>query len=499
MTEVQRLASGLGTVSEGLTRMKIRDLGGYWLTAVLSVTSLAAANSDLRLVEAVEAQAEEAARALLQEDVDVNAAQPDGATALHWAAHWDNLDLAGLLIGAGADVTATNDLGVPPLSLACANGSLAMVETLLGAGANPSAALSTGETALMAAAHTGKVDVVSALLAYGADVNAHEDERRQTALMRAVAEGHSEVVEVLIENGADVHARSTGGFTPLLFAARAGHLDSARMLFAAGADLNEATPDGHTALLVASASMMAISAFEYSLTVTPSGHEALAVFLLDNGADPASADNLGTTALHAAVQTGKLELVTALLAHGANPNAQLVKSPPPLAGDFVSYRNYVGATPFWLAAAAREPVVEMMRLLVAAGADPNLAAVGDTTPLMAGVGMVQYEARMAAEDLALQVVDVAVQLGADVNAVNQRGQTALHGAARYSRNTIIRFLVEHGATPDVQDGRGRTPLNIAEGSSSGRDSTAPLLRALGGGTDTDAQPDPRRNARSAPK
>jgi uncharacterized protein len=477
-------------------RIKIRGLGGCSAMPILLIASLGAANSDLRLVEAVERQNKEAVRALLKQRVDVNARQADGATALHWAAHWNDLETADQLIRAGAQVNAVNELGVPPLSLACANANAAMVEKLLSAGADANAALPSGERVLMTGARTGSVEVVKALLAHGADVNANKHWRGQTALMWAVAESHPAVVKVLIENGADVGARSKAGTTPLLLAARAGDLESARLLLAAGADVNaaeplvelgedvdvnETPPSGNSPLLVASASLAATSGFEYNLVVKPSGHEALALFLLEKGADPTKADSIGTTPLHAAVQTGKRELVKALLAHGANPNARLAKAPPPYRGDFVSYEKYAGATPFWLATAARVPDLNIMRVLVAAGADPNQAAQDGTTPLMAAVGMVQNEARLASESQALEVVRLAVELGVDVNTVDQSGQTALHGAARYARNTIIQFLAEHGAMLNVKDKRGRTALDIAQDSLRPRESTASLLRQLEGG------------------
>jgi ankyrin len=324
-------------------------------------------------------------------------------------------------------------------------------------------------------------------------VNATEHLRGQTALMWAVAESHQDVVDILVENGADVHARSKRGSTPLLFAARAGDLESARALIAAGADVNEAEPPlplpenadlnemlpgGNSVLLLASASMSATSGFEYTLAVKPSGHEELAMFLLNKGADVSKTDTIGTTPLHAAVQTGKLELVKALLAHGANPNARLTKAPPPLRGDFVAYTNYVGATPFWLAAAARVPDVAIMRALVSAGADPRLTVEDGTTPLMAAVGMVQNDARLAEESSQLEVVKLLAELGADVNAVNRIGQTAVHGSARNGRNSIIQYLSEHGARLDIKDKRGRTPLDIAEDPVRPLESTAALVRKL---------------------
>jgi ankyrin repeat protein len=432
-------------------------------------------------------------RSLLKEKTDVNTSQPDGATALHWAAHRDDLETAELLIRAGAKVDAANDYGVTPIFLACTNGNAAMVERLLKAGANPNAALRTGQAALMTCARTGNVDAVKSLLAHGADVNAQEPQG-QTALMVAVAQKNPEAARTLIEHGADIHARSKGGFTPLLFAARVGDLDSARILLAAGANVNEVTPDGMSVLLMASAS----------------GQEALSIYLLEKGADPNAADSSGLTALHYALLKGisnisavqnvpvatylfrpnMLELVKALLVHGANPNAPIVKQPPrpPLA---VSPKiTLVGATPFLLAAAAFD--VEVMRVLVAGGADPLLTVEDKSTALMLAAGMGRFFDPPTEEDRrnALEAAKLAVELGIDVNAANEEGRTALHGAALFGADTIIQFLVDKGANVDTKDKLGMTPWSIAAGvisayakSSDKRNpihqTTANLLRKLG--------------------
>ena len=477
-----------------------------WM-AVLSLISIAAARDDLRLVQAVRSRDTELVRALLKQQADVNSRQPDGATALHWAVHWDDLETADLLIHAGAQANATNDLGVMPLSLACTNGSAPMVKRLLKAGANPNAALMTGDTAVMTAARTGSVDVVRMLLIHGADVNAKETSQGQTALMWAVAERHWDVARVLIQHGADVHARSKRGFTPVLFAARTGDLYGVRMLLAAGANVNDtalvpragieparpawgpriSSSDGSTILLVA----------------TVRGHAALAEYLLEQGADP-NAEGAGFTALHWAagtwetqltgvfglespmsgLRTGKPDLIKALLAHGANANAQIVKDPPRFG--FTMFRTKLaGATPFFLAALAADP--NLMRILVAHGADPLLATEENITPLMvaAGIGRIQGESRVT-ESSALDAVKLALELGGDVNAVSDAGNTALHGVAYLGWNTLLQFLVNKGANVNVTNNRGETPLIIADGKGERlsaaiviHKSTADLLRRLG--------------------
>src|SRR3989442_14684197 len=221
--------------------------------SVLSNVAIAGTSSDLRLVEAVRNRDAVRARALLAERVDPDVRQPDGATALHWAAQWDDVATVDLLIRAGAEINVTNDYGVTPLAVASQNGSTAsatVVEKLLEAGANPNARLPSGETVLMTASFAGNADAVKALLAGGANVNAAETARGQTALMWAVSEGHPDVARALLDYGADVNARSTGQFTPLLFAARGGDIELARMLLAAGADIDAKGPDGSTPLLI---------------------------------------------------------------------------------------------------------------------------------------------------------------------------------------------------------------------------------------------------------
>ena len=322
-------------------------------------------------------------RALIAAGGDVNVAQGDGATALHWAAHWDDVELAGLLLRAGARINAANDFGVTPLLLASANGRPAMIALLLEAGADPNLAAANGEAPLMAAARTGNIDVVQALLDRGADVNYKTQANGQSALMWAISEKHSNVARRLVERGADIQARSTGGYSPLLFAARVGDLESAKILVAGGADVNDQTPDQTSALVVA----------------VVRGHSELAIYLLERGADP-NAGATGYTALHwasgsweteltgpngidaqgdeewrslAGVAARKVELIRALLAHGADPNARLAKTPPragytqlPVEHRVAGVNPYPGATPFLLAAMAAD--VDVMRVLAEKGA-----------------------------------------------------------------------------------------------------------------------------------
>jgi ankyrin repeat protein len=391
----------------------------------------------------------------------------DGTTALHWAAHRDDLETAELLIGAGADLNAANHYGVTPLSLACTNGSAAMVQKLLKAGANANAAQQTGETAIMTAARTGNLEVVQLLLVHGADVNGRETRRGQTALMWAVEQKHLQVVRALIEHGADVHAHSRSGFTPWLFAAQQGDLDSVRVLLAAGVDVNETSPRWGSALVAA----------------TARGHEALSLFLLEEGADPNAADGSGITALHYTVLKGfavlsaapahlganshlyrpsLMELAKALLARGANPNARTVIRQLRGVGGGAMV-TAAGSTPLLLASAAAD--LSLVRLLIGGGADVRLATDGDVTPLMVAAGLANKMDRPTKEEYssALEISKLLVEKGADINAVGENGWTALHGAAYSGSDEIVQFLVDSGATLDVIDDFLQTPWSVAEG------------------------------------
>ena len=479
-------------------RKHIRWRGRSWacrLPAVVGIVTMSggglqAASDDLRLVEAVKAQRWEAVRPLLADGTDVNATQGDGATALHWAVHWDEPETAELLIGAGADVDAANDYEVMPLWLACANASGAMVERLLAAGADGRATLASGETPLMACARTGSVDAVEALLNRGVDVDAREGSESQTALMWATAQRHPAVVRLLLEHGADPGARSrvrrevisrrlqsdlrygersrslgsdaeetdVGGFTPLLFAARVGGVESARLLLAAGADVNDTGPDGASVLVVA----------------THSGHRALALFLLDQGANP-NAAIAGYTALHAAVLQGDREVVEALLDHGASPNAQITQATRVARNGQVLFlgAHLLGATPFALAAKFTE--AEIMRVLLDAGADAALPLKNGWTPvsLAAGAGwrygtwdrrdralirLPAAQRQLYDERATLEAVKVAVEAGTDVNAVDEDGNTALHFVVDKGFPGVVAFLTESGANVNAKNRRGQTPL-----------------------------------------
>ncbi|MBI4885646.1 MAG: ankyrin repeat domain-containing protein [Acidobacteria bacterium] len=441
------------------------------LTLVLLVvlaTGVAAERSPL--IDAAKGADTAAVRALIAKGADVNAAEPDGTTALHWASYRDDAESAEALLRAGARVNAANDLGATPLWIASVNGSAAMVRRLLEAGAGPDAALLGGETPLMVASRTGNPDVVGQLLAKGANANPRAA-RGQTALMWAVAQKHADVVRVLLAHGADVHARSEewsevmavpphglleynraiphGRDTALLFAARVGDLASARLLVAAGANVNDADAWGVSAVTLAA----------------HSGFAELVEFLLDRGAD-ASAATAGFSALHTAIMRRDERIVSALLAHGADPNAPLRTWTPTRRSsrDWNFSSELVGATPFWLAARFVEPAI--MRLLVKHGADPLVVhrveyaddsqtrRTQATNAVLAATGMGggtawEAPARSEREALMLETVTLAVELGADVNAANADGRTALDAATALKYQTVVTFLASKGARPGL--------------------------------------------------
>jgi ankyrin repeat protein len=467
---------------------------------LLMTASLAALGADMRVVDAAEARDREQVRVLLQQKAAPNVTAADGTTALHWAAHWDDIEMAGLLLRAGANVQAASRYGVAPLVLACANGSDRMVDLLLKAKADPNTTAGDGETVLMTASRAGNATAVKLLIAAGAKVNAQEGWRGQTPLMWAAAEGHSEAVEALIAAGAEINARSKAGFTPMLFAVREGRAEVVKILLKAGASPDEALATrrgGKAPALV---------------LATTNAHFELAAILLDAGADPNGGGD-GWTALHVISNvrrpgTGSndpappgsghlssLDLVRKLVAKGANVNLQTTRT----RNIGLTSLNTKGATPFLLA--ARTGDAELMRLLAQLGADPRIPTAENTTPLMvaAGVGTRSPGEDAGTETEALEAVKVAFELGGDVNAVDNNGDTAMHGAAYKWFPSVVTFLALHGAKVDVWNRKNDhdwTPLRIAEGVHRGMNlrrspETAEVLRKLmtDAGVSTEVEPE----------
>jgi uncharacterized protein len=448
----------------------------------------------------------ETVRSLVQQKMDVNVPQADGTTALHWAVHWEDVETTELLIKAGANVMAANRDQATPLFLASINGSKALIELLIKSGADPNAPLLRhGETALMMAARTGKVEAVQALLARGAAVNAKEDLHGTTALMWAAEQGHTPIIQLLLANGAEVNAQAavlpirkrgrgfvsdaalaaakTGGNTttralplkgalsPLLYAVRQGAMDSVQVLVQAGANVNGASVDGSSPLLVA----------------VQNGFYDIALFLLEHGAKPNAANDKGWAPLYLAVKNrnqeitaipgpntdGVLEFIQTLLDRGADPNIRIKADTEVHQVMNSLWLKEAGATPLLRAALCGDLTV--VRLLLAHGADPQITTFDKTTALMmaAGVGWSDGMIREHSEAETLDVLNLLLDRGVEVNLANTHGITALHGAAHKGADKAVQLLVDHGAKLDAKDngedyGFGAssirmTPLNWAEG------------------------------------
>jgi uncharacterized protein len=479
---------------------------------------------DAPLADAVKRRDKQAVQSLLKKKADVNAPLSDGATALHWAAYLNDADTSALLIRAGANVNARNNYGVTPLALAAKQGNAAIIEQLMKGGADPNDPINfvnAAETPLMQSARAGSVDAVNLFIRAGAKVNARETWNGQSALMWAAAEAHAPVVKALIEGGADIHARSNANTSPLLFAVRKGDIPSVNAILAAGASVNEKRTDSATPLLVA----------------IINGHEDLVDMLLEKGADPnveggstaltvpgvkarpqritfktpSHRDQLrevGTeggnggnnswgrplqAAVHVAnwhisdefisVNIDRLRVIKSLLARGADVNGRNTDMEPRWSG--ARYRRrQVGSTAFLFAAKSAD--LEVMKYLVANGADPKLNTGVNINAVMlaAGIAWASNQDRASEEQVLETVKYLVEELGFDVNFVADTGETALHAAAYRGADTVVQYLFDKGAKLDVQDKSGRTPLQVADGVEYGNSfaanpTTAVLLRKLG--------------------
>ncbi len=463
-------------------------LGATVCLFVSLIAAAGAAEAAADVANAAEAGDGALVRSLLETGADVNVPQPDGTAALHWAAYHNDTDTAALLVGAGADVNARNRYGTPPLSLACTNGNAALVKLLLAAGADANAALDGGETVLMTAARTGNLESVKALLDGGAEVSARE-RNAQTALMWAAAEGHAPVVEALIDVGADFRLTLDSGFNAMFFAVREGGIDVVRTLLRAGVDPNQPLHrKGRPKYQFANTGMSPL------LLAIENGHFELAVALLEAGADP-NDERTGYTPLHTITWVRKpknsdygsdpspegsgnlssLQFVRTLVAMGADVNARLAngRSQPPKI-------NLKGSTPFLFAADKAD--VPLMKVLLDLGADPFLPNFENTTPLMAaaGLGTTAPLEEAGTEQEAFEATKLLLELGADINAVDDNGETVMHGAAYGSFPTLVQLLAENGADPELwkrPNKHGWTPLFIAEGYRPGNFKPAPLTIA----------------------
>jgi ankyrin repeat protein len=531
----------------------IRGLLATVCAGVLA-SAMVVAQAKAPVADAAMARDAEAVRKLIKDGAEINAAQGDGMTALHWAAMRGDAEMAATLLYAGASTRATTRLNnYTPLHLAAQAGHLAVIEALLKGGANASAATSNGTTPLMLAAASGNAAAVKLLVGKGADLNAVET-NGQTALMFAAANDRPDVVKALVDAGADVKIASKvndlagltapeediqqqtntnrpavpqtgpkppkdvpgatraftynelighhGGLTALLFAARQGSMESVQTLVKGGADVNQVGGDRTSPLLMA----------------VINGHYDMAAWLLDQGADPNLSSEAGVTPLYGVVnlewaprsfypqpraqlqqKTTYLQLMTRLLDKGADPNARVNRQVWFTQYNFDLLRtNETGATPFWKAAYASD--IEGMKLLVSRGADPNIPTAkparsrgfqggtrsGDDSrdgsglppvpvgapgipPLLAaagagfGEGFAGNAHRSAPTGMLAAVKFLVEELGADVNAVDHEGMTALHNAASRGDNEMIEYLVSKGADPKKVNRQGQTTVDMANG------------------------------------
>ena len=468
---------------------------------VCAAVGYVVAAGDTRVADAVMRGDRAAVRALLAQRADVQASQPDGMTALHWAARTDDLETAQLLLKSGAKIDATTRYGVSPIHLASVNGSAPMLDAFIRAGADPNGANPGGETPLMTSARTGKVEAVTLLLDRGAAINAAEHVRGQTALMWAVLENHTAVVKLLLARGADVNAQTkvsvpdgttgkpegrsgnigahgpglyrsravpspSGAMTPLLFAVREGNIDLTRVLLDARAEINRPSANGTTPLVVA----------------ITNNHIELAMYLVERGADINTADPFHQqTPLFAAVERrdpdytrdtappvedrrDPMDLIRMLLARGADPNRRV--NTTVFRGFYqvsANWANFDGQTVFLRAALSGD--VTLMRLLLEHGADPSITTYDGATPLMAaaGINWVVGQTFSRSDPEYLDAARLCLDRGNDVNATNSLGLTAMHGAANRGFDAMIELLAARGAKLDAKDKQGRTPMTYAEG------------------------------------
>jgi ankyrin repeat protein len=468
------------------THMHRRQFTGF-LPAVALATLAAAAVLPAPLADAAEKRDKTAVSALLKSGADVNAAQADGTTALHWATYHDDAEMVASLVKAGANVKAVNRFGMTPLVEACINGDAAVVKLLLEAGADANTTMKGGETVLMLAARSGNLGAVNALLAGKANLNTRE-RLGQTALMWAAAEGHTAVVRALIESGADLNVTLDSGFTAFFFAVREGHLDTVRALLAAGIDVNRIMqrPQGGPVRARGGAGARVQPTTPLLLAVQ-NGHFELAIALVDAGADPNDV-RTGYTPLHMiagvrkpdsndtndgspAVGRGRLlslDFVREIVKRGANVNLRMPDGSRGLPGTSsrLATEDAPGGTPFLLAADRAD--LPLMRLLKELGADPLLPNFNNTTPLMAaaGVGTTSPDEEAGDQSEALEAVKMLLDLGAEINTVDTNGDTAMHGAAYKNLPLVAQLLSERGANPQIwnkPNKAGGTPLFIAEG------------------------------------
>ena len=490
---------------------------GQSLIGVLCMTMLAsAATQDARLSRAAMEGDMPAVERLLRENADVNGAQGDGTTALHWAAYTDDRVMVRLLIQAGADLHAETRLGaLTPLFIAAKSGNVAILRLMLEAGADANSPNAQGTTPLMLAAASGITGAVKVLLGHSAAVNATEFAYGQTAAMFAAALNRSDVIRLLAAAGANLDVTSQvhklhgaggraggggragrgspsqmGGNTALHLAAREGQMAAVRALVEVGANVNQVS---------------ALDEMSAMTTAIMNSHFDIGKFLLDHGADPSLASDWGLAPLYATIDAGyaqrtwypplstdqeqinHVDLMKELIARGAEVNTRISKA--------LWFRRFgggggdaTGATAFWRAAQANDE--EVMRLLAAAGADPNIYSTAGVSPLQVAGGFgISHQGTAFVPDARMATIRYLVEeLAADVTTKDSRGYTPLHGVALVGDNAIVEYLVAAGA-----DVRARA------GSVSGREEVDDRAVAMGTGDSiADYANGPSMNARVYP-
>jgi ankyrin repeat protein len=490
----------------------------FWCAA--AGAAAAAAATDDALARLIESGDRAAAMEMINAGTDVNAAQGDGTTPLHWAVYKIDIDLTRALLEHGANPNVMNSYGSSPLAEAVKIANPELVEMLLDAGSDADVPNDEGQTALMLAARAGSPEVAELLLSHGADVNAREKWRGQSALMWAVDARSVEITRLLIDSGADVSTpamstdwpiqttaeprnqyRPTGGLTPLLYAARSGCKECVEMLLDAGADINRPNPDGVTPLIVA------IDNFNYDT----------AKLLFERGANPHLWDWWGRNALYAAIDmntynpaayeeltgppiptedTTPLELAKMFLDAGVNPNSQLNMHRPGRGGNSGRFTEDIITTDSTIVMrAAASQDAEALQLLLDYGGRIDIPNVMGVTPLMAAVGLgmdnepdPRFDASAPdVEDRSIATLEILLAEGADINAritdvtsytarmgrgstlPERGGQTALYGAVQWGWTRVTQYLIDHGADADIVDDRGVSPLDAAMGRAGSED------------------------------
>jgi ankyrin repeat protein len=451
------------------------------MAGVVLGSAMLLSGADARVADAAMQGDRTAVRDLIAHKADVNAKQGDGSTALHWAASRDDVDMAKMLIAAGADVKAQTREGViTPLFLACTNGSGPMVDLLLKAGADPNSVKSNGTTALMIASASGGAEAVRILVEHGAQVNAKESIHGQTALHFAAGFDRAAVAKVLLAHGADANALTEVKKVETLRFDQDGNIvedkggakkapanESDEAAFArTNAEAMQAANDALRAELDALAHALQFKSTEY-LLAKPRGKAGDVAFKPPQKVGPEYFG--GMTALLYAAREGYLDTARAIVEGGADINLA--------SGD-----KY---TPMVLAIANGH--LDVAKYFLDKGADPNLAGLNGLTPLYATIDL-QWSPKAFVPQPSLDQEKVKyldfmkdlIEHGANVNArisekswfrgyadfkswVDDAGATAFWRAANAVDLPAMHMLIEHGADPKIPNKAGDTPLMAAAG------------------------------------